>query len=126
MLSTRCREKSVAELDKRPLLDINKTEVEVQAVAVKDSILAILDSITYSTAAIPVYGVEPVWNKYDSSAELNRPLNPDHAEKLLQNMLVNLRIADAANQIYITISENEIELSVRHTAVHMLYSRLIK
>jgi hypothetical protein len=41
-------------------------------------------------------------------------------------MLANLRITDAANRICITISENEIELSVRHTAVHTLYPRLIK
>jgi hypothetical protein len=126
MLSTCRYKKSVAEPDERPLLNINKTKIEAQAVAVKDPIPAILDSVTYSTAAIPVYGVEPVWNKYDSSAELNRPLNLDHAEKLLQNMLANLRIADAANRIYITISENEIELSVRHTAVHTLYPRSIK
>jgi hypothetical protein len=124
--STRRREKSVAEPDERPLLDIDETEVEAQAVAVEDPTPAILDSVTYGTAAIPVYGVEPVWNKYDPSAEPNRPLDPDHAEKLSQNMLANLRIADAANRICITMSENEIELSVRHTAVHTLYPRSIK
>jgi hypothetical protein len=57
--------------------------MEAQAVAVKDSTSAILNSVTYSTAAIPVYGVEPVWNKYNPSAELNRPLNPDYVKKLL-------------------------------------------
>jgi hypothetical protein len=38
-----------------------------------------------------------VWNKYNPSAELNRPLNLNYVKKLLQNMLANLRIADAAN-----------------------------
>jgi hypothetical protein len=60
MLFTYYCKKSIVELDKRLLLNINKTKIKAQIVAVKDSTSAILNSITYSTAAISVYGVEPV------------------------------------------------------------------
>jgi hypothetical protein len=60
MLFTYRHKKSVAELDKRLLFNINKTKIETQTVAIKDFIFTILNSVTYNTTAISVYRVEPV------------------------------------------------------------------
>lgn len=89
--------------------------------AVEDPTPKILDSVTWGFAAVPVYRLEPQWNKYDPLSEPNRPLEPKHVNRLAENMRVAVKIADAPNRICITLNKKEIEECLKESAIQTLF-----
>lgn len=86
----------------------------------------ILDEATYGYAAIHIHMVTAEWNAYDNNAEANRPLDTEHVQNLAESMKHSLKIADAPDRICITMSKQQIEAALQHTAIIELYGTAMK